>query len=244
MTEDKTKFVKYLNGIKYILLDDMKNDKPGTILRQDKVDAICEKYILPENKPLNNGGGDLMFLQNDPAYEDFGRYIRTDDFIRRILYQITKDADVQAILDGTFKAMLEDTLLDASSRYAAHAGCTEYDILPMANGYFSKKTGRFMEDAKPEVHTGSAAIAYKQYAADEPVYGMLRQLLEKNPDYAESLFTALSKAANGNRTVASQFYAAVCDSQPYEPCRGCTAKGTDACGRCSRNRYISDMYRN
>ena len=243
-TENKTKFVKYMNGIKYILLDDIKDDKLGSMLRQDKIDAVCEKYILPENKPLNTNGGDLMFLQNDPAHADFGCYIRTDDFVRRTLFQITKDKDVQAILDGTFKAMLKDTLLDASSQYAAHTGSIDYGVLPMANDYFSKKSGRFMNGIKPEVHTGSANVKYMPYDPEEPVYGMLRQLLEKNPDYAENLFVALAAAAHDNRTVESQFYAAVCDSQPYEPCRGCTADKSTACARCSRNRHISDMYAN
>ena len=144
----------------------------------------------------------------------------------------------------------EDAFINAiGDEIIAHIEKTtpSYDKLPMINGYFDKATSNFIEDEIPDIATGYADVTYVDFSdpnVKQPAaYKILKELFEDNPSTAEALFEVLSRKANDSATILGQFYAAVCDGQPYTPCKGCQADKSVDCLRCSRNKAIKDMYK-
>lgn len=242
MPNKKTEFIKYINGLRYALLDNLPKQDLSMMARKPKIQEICEKYILPENRPVlfqHEKSKTLMLKQNDPDDSKYGLYVTFDDFMLNIAQHIATTTVMKNMILEKLTNALKDELLESVQIIKE-----QHDNLLMTNGYFSKKTGIFYEDRKPDFATGQADVMYCKIKDEtESVYNILKSLLEENPEYAERMYAALVKEANASRTPTGQFYAAVCDSMPYEPCKGCTANRKTDCINCSRNRNLIDKYR-
>lgn len=246
MNDKQKEFLKYINGIKYLLFDRKSTVNAADILIPNKVKDLCEKYLIPINKPFINtrNCNQLMLLQNDPDAPKYGYHVDFRDFISAILKRmditprhITDDEEVQ------FLQAVYDTLIHEGTQPNSPSS----DMLPLLNGYFDRNRSTFIQDEVPEMATGCAETTYIDFSDGDSsklkVYDIIKSLMEDNPTIAEELFHALADEANESHTIIGQFYAAVCDGQPYMPCKGCHANKKTDCQFCSRNRTIRDMYK-
>lgn len=246
MNEKQKEFLKYVNGIKYLLFDRKSTVNAEDITVPNKIKELCEKYFIPTNKPIMNAADNnkLMVLQNNPDKPKYGYYVDLETFLVDILIKIdVRPQHLTAYEEEAFIQSVRDELVENNIMPDAPSP----DALPMLNGYFDRTKSTFIEDRTPEIATGCAEVTYVDFSNGDneklEVYNAIKTLMEDNPSVAETLFQALSKEANQSHTIVGQFYTAVCDGQPYAPCKGCHANKKTDCALCSRNRIIRDMYK-